>query len=295
MDKENKRIESELYSKALALASEKHAGQIRKEGTPYILHPIKVSRMIADAGYDIEYQIAGLFHDLLEDTNTTEEEIEKFGRNILEATKLVSKNYCENKNKYIDNILNNHIAAVVKNADRIDNLNDACYSNDEKFQKRYLENSKEKYKGKFSEALDLAIEKLQIKMSINNLKEKGNDLSEYMELYSDKEKRLNIEREKRINELLNDYKDCEKPDKCNPNLRYYEVCGMLFCAYITEKHPFTSKEWLLTEIGWIPQDTKLFIDFEDDVNRVTREYVLSEFFTRKNNNEILDFISADEI
>ena len=54
---------------------EKHKGQFRKQGTPYYLHPFAVSKILKDKGFDTEYQIAGLFHDLLEDTDTSYEEI----------------------------------------------------------------------------------------------------------------------------------------------------------------------------------------------------------------------------
>ena len=159
-----KKDESILFSKALSFASEKHAGQMRRNKSPYIYHPFRVAKRIADAGYGIRYQIAGLFHDLLEDTDATENEIKKYGEDILEAVKLVSKNYCDDKSTYLDNILENHMATVVKNADRIDNLMDACTITDLKFQKRYLKESKELYKGRFSKELDNAIIALERKI-----------------------------------------------------------------------------------------------------------------------------------
>ena len=156
--------EKQLFDRALALACEKHAGQTRKDGTEYIHHPVRVAKMIREAGYGINYQIAGLFHDLLEDTDITEEEILFFGADVLEAVKLVSKNYCTDPIRYIEKILENHMALVVKNADRIDNLREACYSEDPVFQKRYLKDSKEKYEGKFSVELDECIRSLEEKL-----------------------------------------------------------------------------------------------------------------------------------
>lgn len=156
--------EKQLFDRALALACEKHAGQTRKDGTEYIHHPVRVAKMIREAGYGINYQIAGLFHDLLEDTDIAEEEILFFGADVLEAVKLVSKNYCKNPQTYIEQILENHMAKVVKNADRIDNLTEACDSEDTAFQKRYLKDSKEKYEGEFSEELDECIKRLKEKL-----------------------------------------------------------------------------------------------------------------------------------
>ena len=54
---------------------QKHEGQLRKQGTPYFMHPLEVSNILKTKGFDENYQIAGLFHDLLEDTDTTYEEI----------------------------------------------------------------------------------------------------------------------------------------------------------------------------------------------------------------------------
>lgn len=151
-------FKSHMYSSALSLAARYHSGQCRKDGTPYILHPIRVSQIIRAQGYDLDYQIVALLHDTLEDTNMSEREIWEFGFDILESIKLLSKNYCENKNKYIENILNNDMAKVVKAADRIDNLMDLKNSNDNEFIERFLKNTEEKFVGKFSDELDKAYE-----------------------------------------------------------------------------------------------------------------------------------------
>ena len=45
--------------------------------SPYYTHPLEVSNILKSKGFSKKYQIVGLFHDLLEDTNTTFEEIEK--------------------------------------------------------------------------------------------------------------------------------------------------------------------------------------------------------------------------
>ena len=63
------------YVVALNYASQKHSGQYRVGGDPYISHPVAVANILKEKGFGIDYQIAGLFHDLLEDTNATEEEI----------------------------------------------------------------------------------------------------------------------------------------------------------------------------------------------------------------------------
>ena len=71
---------------------DKHKGQTRIQGTPYYMHPLEVSNILHEKGFPIEYQIAGLFHDLLEDTNATYEELVKISnKEIVDAVKLVTK------------------------------------------------------------------------------------------------------------------------------------------------------------------------------------------------------------
>lgn len=73
---------AELVS-AIDLATEKHAGQKRHSGEPYITHPLAVASILVDWGMDIDTVIAGVLHDTIEDTQTTFEELEKyFGRDV---------------------------------------------------------------------------------------------------------------------------------------------------------------------------------------------------------------------
>ena len=129
---------TERYEKALAFATLKHEGQTRKEGIPYITHPVAVAQMLAQQGYDEEYQLAGLFHDLLEDTDATEDEIIALaGQNVLEAVKLVTKEKGYNMADYMAKILENPMAKAVKIADRLHNLRCAVNAN-EAFRRRYI-------------------------------------------------------------------------------------------------------------------------------------------------------------
>lgn len=138
---------------AMDFAREKHSGQKRKDGSEYIIHPFSVANRLRKSGYSEKYQIAGLFHDLLEDTDATEEEIKKIaGSDVLEAVKLLTKTEA-NRKTYIKDILSNEIAKAVKNQDRIDNLNDLKNSPLD-FVERYLKNTEREYLGKFSDELD---------------------------------------------------------------------------------------------------------------------------------------------
>lgn len=72
------------YSEALDYATMKHAGQYRKaSNTPYIVHPINVAKLLKENNCKDEVIIAGLLHDVVEDTPTPINEIEsKFGKTV---------------------------------------------------------------------------------------------------------------------------------------------------------------------------------------------------------------------
>lgn len=75
--------EVSLIEKAYHTASAAHEGQVRKSGEPYIIHPLCVGIILADLEMDKETIVAGLLHDVLEDTIMTEEEMrEQFGDDV---------------------------------------------------------------------------------------------------------------------------------------------------------------------------------------------------------------------
>ncbi len=82
-----------LYQTALTLAVDAHAGQIRKHnGTPYIVHPIMVARIVEAAGYTEDVVSAALLHDVLEDTTVTAETIETVtGTEVLHMVQALSE------------------------------------------------------------------------------------------------------------------------------------------------------------------------------------------------------------
>ncbi|MBP3383890.1 MAG: HD domain-containing protein, partial [Firmicutes bacterium] len=67
----NPNYDLELIGRAFDLACEKHAGQLRKSGEPYVIHPIAVAEIIAGLGMDEHTIVAGLLHDVVEDTDYT--------------------------------------------------------------------------------------------------------------------------------------------------------------------------------------------------------------------------------
>jgi (p)ppGpp synthase/HD superfamily hydrolase len=123
---------------ALEFAKAKHKGQKRIGGDDYITHPIAVSEIVKNQGFDEIYQITALFHDLLEDTDATEEEILKYGNSkILEAVNLLTKKKGYDMAEYINAIKQNPIAFAVKAADRLHNLQCAVIT-DEEFKRKYI-------------------------------------------------------------------------------------------------------------------------------------------------------------
>lgn len=151
--------DQEMYKNALDYATRKHAGQMRKGGQPYITHPIAVSEYVREQGYDINYQIAGLFHDLLEDTDATEDEILALSnQDVLTAVKLLTKTEGYVMSEYVGAIKDNDIARVVKNADRLHNLKSA-FCTSEEFKRKYVLETVDWYMD-FSAEIRVAVKEL---------------------------------------------------------------------------------------------------------------------------------------
>ena len=144
---------------ALTFATEKHKGQKRIGGDDYISHPVAVAEIVKEHGGDEDCQIAALFHDLLEDTDATEEEIRSLGGDaVLEAVKLLTKPEGYVMETYVAGIRANPIAFMVKGADRLHNLRCALCT-DTDFKRRYILESLDWYLG-FMPEIKTAIREL---------------------------------------------------------------------------------------------------------------------------------------
>lgn len=151
--------DEQRYNEALAFATKKHDGQFRKGGEPYIVHPIAVANYVKEKGFGIDYQIAGLFHDLLEDTDATEDEILHYGNEaVLTAVKLLTKNDGYIMADYVDGIKHNDIAFQVKAADRLHNLQSAFITSTE-FKRKYILETVDWYLD-FSQEIKVAVKEL---------------------------------------------------------------------------------------------------------------------------------------
>ena len=94
----NPKYEDTAIIKAYEIALRLHEGQFRKSGEPYIIHPIAVAKILAGFGMDNETVIAGLLHDVVEDTAYTREELvndfdEKIAALVDGGTKLGNISY----------------------------------------------------------------------------------------------------------------------------------------------------------------------------------------------------------
>ncbi|NLB72839.1 MAG: HD domain-containing protein [Firmicutes bacterium] len=87
------RYDPRRYREALEFALRAHEGQFRKgSDIPYITHPVGVSAILAQYGYEENLVIAGLLHDVLEDTVVTATELEKgFGEDVASVVRGVTE------------------------------------------------------------------------------------------------------------------------------------------------------------------------------------------------------------
>ncbi len=125
--------EAELIRKAYEFAERAHNGQKRMSGEPYFIHVLETAKILAGLGMDAQTVAAGLLHDVLEDTPTTEAEIEKeFGAEILFLIKGVTKlgtlkyrgheRHVESLRKFFVAMANDLRVVIIKFADRLHNL-----------------------------------------------------------------------------------------------------------------------------------------------------------------------------
>ncbi|MGC9120439.1 MAG: RelA/SpoT family protein [Sulfurihydrogenibium sp.] len=174
--------------KAIDFVIEKHKNQFRKSGEPYYIHPIEVAKILADLKMDKASIIAGLLHDIVEDTDTTLQDIEElFGKKVAQLVDGVTKinKYqfdniesakIENFRKFIVSSVNDIRVIVIKLADRLHNLRTLNFLREEK-QKAIAKESLEIYSP------------LAGRLGLWNIKREIDDLS-FMYLYPEEYKKV---------------------------------------------------------------------------------------------------------
>jgi GTP pyrophosphokinase len=139
--------ELELVERAYRFSEARHRGQQRASGEPYLSHPLEVARLLASFKMDTVTVTAGLLHDVLEDTETTKQDLERdFGGEIAElvdgVTKLGKLAFSSREERQAENFRKMLVAMardlrvlLIKLADRLHNMRTLDYLPPEKARK----------------------------------------------------------------------------------------------------------------------------------------------------------------
>ena len=128
-----------LIDQAVQYANEKHKFQKRKDGSPYIIHPLAVAAIVVEMGLDMDAVLGALLHDCIEDTDASHEEIERlFGATVAElvegVTKLTRADFSSTEEAQMENLRKMFMAmskdirvVLIKIADRLHNMRTMQY------------------------------------------------------------------------------------------------------------------------------------------------------------------------
>ena len=129
----------ELIDAAVQYAKEKHSNQKRKDGSPYIIHPLAVAEIVAEMGLDTDAILGALLHDCIEDTDASHDDIARlFGNTAAElvegVTKLTRANFSSTEQAQMENLRKMFMAmskdirvVLIKIADRLHNMRTMQY------------------------------------------------------------------------------------------------------------------------------------------------------------------------
>ena len=133
-----------IILEAIEYAQDKHKAQKRKDGSPYIIHPLAVAEIIAEMGLDTDAILGALLHDCIEDTDASFDDIaRRFGTTTAElvegVTKLTRANFSSSEEQQMENLRKMFMAmskdirvVLIKIADRLHNMRTMQYQTPEK-------------------------------------------------------------------------------------------------------------------------------------------------------------------
>ena len=128
-----------MVDRAVEYAREKHKDQKRKDGSPYIIHPLAVAEIVAEMGLDLDAVLGAILHDCIEATDASHDEIAKLFGNTTAAlgegvTKLTRANFSSTEQAQMENLrkmfmaMSKDIRVVrIKIADRLHNMRTMQY------------------------------------------------------------------------------------------------------------------------------------------------------------------------
>ncbi|HJC01240.1 MAG TPA: bifunctional (p)ppGpp synthetase/guanosine-3',5'-bis(diphosphate) 3'-pyrophosphohydrolase [Candidatus Flavonifractor merdavium] len=147
----NPSLDAQRLFNAFTFADNAHSGQLRKDGSPYITHPLAVAEIVAELELDTDSIIAALLHDCIEDTGVTHEEIAKlFGATVADlvegVTKLTRVQYTSKEEEQMENLRKMLMAMakdirviLIKICDRLHNMRTMEYQSPRKQREKALE------------------------------------------------------------------------------------------------------------------------------------------------------------
>ena len=147
----NHNLDTKRLYAAFQYADSAHSGQLRKDGSPYITHPLAVAEIVAELELDTDSIIAALLHDCIEDTGATHEDIAKlFGAPVADlvegVTKLTRVQYTSKEEEQMENLRKMLMAMakdirviLIKICDRLHNMRTMAYQTPRKQKEKALE------------------------------------------------------------------------------------------------------------------------------------------------------------